>query len=125
MPAKNETAVKQTLDTWAKAVRDGDLEAIMAMHTRDVVMFDVIPPFQIDGLTGFRKTWDSFFEQSPGGDGSFDLSNIKIKANDELAYATAKLLVGKLEVRLTVALENKEGEWLISHEHHSILEEDE
>lgn len=125
MATKNEEAVRQKIEQWAQTVRDADMEKVIALHTNDVVMFDVIPPFQINGLKEFRKTWELFFKFSKGGDGSFNLSDLRIRAEDSLAFATAKLHVASLEVRLTLGLINDNGEWKIAHEHHSILEDEE
>ncbi|RZM06554.1 MAG: hypothetical protein EOO88_53210 [Pedobacter sp.] len=122
MKKTNEKQVEDKLKAWSKAIRDGDLEAVMQMHTNDVIMFDVLPPFQITGKKALKKNWDIFFEHSKGGNGSFNLSKVKIKAANELSLATAALKVGSIKVRLTVGLVKENGEWMICHEHHSVLE---
>lgn len=49
-----ETLIRQ----WAAAVHDGDLDAVLADHADDIVMFDVPPPHEgVRGIEGYRETW--------------------------------------------------------------------
>lgn len=123
MNTSNETAVKEVIENWAKAVRNADMETILSFHTRDVLMYDVIPPFQLSGIHEFRKTWETFFQYSTGGDGSFNLTELKIKVDSKIAFATATLNVFSIIVRLTLGFVKESGRWLIAHEHHSVLSE--
>jgi ketosteroid isomerase-like protein len=42
----------------------------------------------------YKKTWDLFFEYSPGGEGSFDLVELKITAGETIAFCHALLRIG-------------------------------
>jgi uncharacterized protein (TIGR02246 family) len=117
-----ETQIRKLVENWAKAVREGNMQGVLAHHTDDVVMFDVPPPLQSKGMVAYKKTWDLFFEYSPGGDGSFDLVELKITAGDTIAFCHALLRIGgeeKPQCRLTIGLRKVRGNWLIAHEHHS------
>jgi ketosteroid isomerase-like protein len=107
------------IESWAKAVRDVDIEGILARHTDDIVMFDVPPPLQWRGKEAYRKTWELFFKYSSGGEGSFDLRELEITAGDSVAFAHALLDVAGSTARLTIGLRKVGGDWLIAHEHHS------
>ncbi len=48
----NEIQIRTLIETWAKAVRERDINGILAHHARDIVMFDVPPPFQSKRGTG-------------------------------------------------------------------------
>jgi ketosteroid isomerase-like protein len=118
----NESQIRQVVESWAKAVRYGDMDGILARHTKDLVMFDVPPPLQSKGIEAYKKTWDLFFQYSPGGEGSFNLEELKITAGDTVAFCHALLRIGggeAPECRLTIGLQKVAGEWLIAHEHHS------
>lgn len=115
----DETQIHELLNNWAKAVRAKDLEAAVARHTADVIMFDVPMPLQSRGSEEYRKTWELFFDHSPGGPGSFDLREVRVTAGDTVAYAHAIIDVGGSHARLTIGLRKEDGLWLIAHEHHS------
>jgi len=117
--ASNESAVHARIESWTKAIRGGDLEGVLAHHTDDVVMFDAPPPVQLKGMAEYKKAWELFFEYSPGGEGSFDLSELIIVASDTVAYCHALVDVAGNDIRLTMGFRKVDGVWLIAHEHHS------
>ncbi len=46
----DETAIRNQIEAWAKAVRDRDMPGILRHHAPDMVMFDVPPPLQLRGI---------------------------------------------------------------------------
>ncbi|WP_018657710.1 YybH family protein [Actinomadura flavalba] len=115
----NTAEVREVIYRWAKAVRDGDMDGVLAGHTDDVLMYDVVPPQRIRGEAEYRKQWELFFQYSPGGEGSFELIDVEIFASDTVAYCTALLGIVTERCRLTLGLRKVDGKWLIAHEHHS------
>ena len=128
MSDENEAAVREVFDAWTAAVRRRDIPAIMENHSPDVVMFDVPPPFQSNGMDAYRKTWDLFYswtnEPIP-----FEVAETTVMAGNDVAFIVATMhcaepgLDGKaipLEFRLTVGLRKIDDRWLITHEHHSV-----
>jgi ketosteroid isomerase-like protein len=124
---KNEKDVRELIENWAKAVRNKDIDAILAFHSTNLVMYDVPEPFQSAGLDEYRKTWDLFF--GCAGRIVFDILELNIVADDQVAFAFGKLeCLDKNEqgdyvplfFRLTVGLKKIKGEWSILHEHHSV-----
>ena len=115
----SETKIRAVIEGWAKAVRDVDLNGILAHHTEDILMFDVPPPVQSRGKEAYKKTWELFFEYSSGGQGSFDLHELEVTADESVAFAHGLLDVAGSTARLTIGLKNIDGGWLIAHEHHS------
>jgi uncharacterized protein (TIGR02246 family) len=123
---RGEAAVRDLIESWAKAVRNKDIDGILANHSPDILMFDVPPPLQSKGLEAYKKTWDLFFDWSRD-DPAFDIQETKITAGDDVAFATALMrCAGKttdtngLDFRLTVGLRKINEQWIVTHEHHSI-----
>ena len=115
----DETSIRALVDDWAKAVRAKDMDTVLARHADDIVMFDVPAPVQARGMTEYRRTWELFFDNSPGGPGSFDVTELHITAGETVAYCHALVTIFDSTVRLTMGLRKDDGEWLIAHEHHS------
>jgi ketosteroid isomerase-like protein len=115
----DEIEIRELLENWADAVRSIDMDRILANHADDMVMFDVPEPLQSLGMEAYRATWDLFFQYSKGGPGSFNLSEMKVTASEQVAFVTAILSIYDSPLRLTVGLRKESGGWLIAHEHHS------
>ncbi|GII28587.1 YybH family protein [Planotetraspora mira] len=124
----DEQRIRELVTRWAAAVHAGDLETVLADHSREIVMFDVPPPYQgVRGIDAYRDTWPPFFEwQSHGA--SFEITSLEITAGAGVAYAHALLRCGMPQdfaadpenrLRLTLGLVKEEGRWVVRHEHHS------
>jgi uncharacterized protein (TIGR02246 family) len=126
--SEDEAAIRNLIESWAAAVRRKDLAAILQNHSPDIVMFDVPPPFQAKGIDAYKKSWDLFYswtnEAIP-----FDIHELSITAGSDVAFAVATLgcaepgAGGKqksLDFRLTIGLRKIDGQWIITHEHHSV-----
>jgi uncharacterized protein (TIGR02246 family) len=124
----DERAIRDLVERWADAVHAGDLEAVLADHADDIVMFDVPPPEEgVRGLAAYRETWPPFFEWQRSG-ASFEIVSLDVTAGEEVAYAWALLRCGTDEelwndpdnrLRLTIGLRKEGGHWVVAHEHHS------
>ena len=116
--------IRELVENWAMAVRNEDMDGVLAHHADDVVMFDVPPPLQARGLAEYKKTWELFF--SFQGKGAFDLRELEIAAGDRVAFCHCLVTRGSIDkegqfdVRLTIGLRKIEGDWIITHEHHSV-----
>jgi uncharacterized protein (TIGR02246 family) len=123
----DELAIRSMVERWAAAVRAKDYPAILAHHAPALWMFDVPPPFESRGLEAYRKTWDLFFSTSDDPV-VFDFDEVEITAGTDVAFVAARMHCeptengrrGRLDFRLTVGLRKSAGQWLITHEHHSI-----
>ena len=123
----NEKQIKELIENWALAVRNRDIAAILAHHSEDMVMYDVPPPFQSNGIAAYRESWNTFFAFTKRG--VFDILELHITAGDEVAFCFAKMKCEDksgsndylpLEFRLTIGLKKINGQWIIVHEHHSV-----
>jgi uncharacterized protein (TIGR02246 family) len=123
----DEGDIRQLIEDWARAVGRQDMNGILDRHTADILMFDVPPPNEVEGLEAYRRTWEPFFDHFRRG-GMFEIVKLNVTAGDRVAYATALLRCGTHEelakdkmtrLRLTVGLRKIDDRWHIAHEHHS------
>src|SRR5262245_197756 len=98
----DEVQIRRLVESWARAVREGDMDGVLARHTDDIVMFDVPPPVQSKGMAAYKKTWELFFAYSPGGPGSFDVTELQITVGDTVAFCHALVRIFDNKVRLTM-----------------------
>lgn len=126
--ADDEADVRALIEDWVSAVHEGDLDAVLADHAEDIVMFDVPPPDNgVRGIEAYRQTWPPFFEWQANG-ASFELVSLDVVAGEDVAFAYGLLRCGtqdELEndpdnrLRLTIGLSKDGGRWMVQHEHHS------
>ena len=122
MSYDNAEQVKRIVVDWTRAISQGDRPAILAHHADDLLMFDF--PGTVKGIKAYDETWD-FFYRSPKGPITFTPSEITATAGDKVAFVSCMIncdgtSAGPLDLRLTVGLEKRGGEWVIVHEHHSV-----
>jgi ketosteroid isomerase-like protein len=80
------------------------MDGVLANHAADIVMFDVPMPLQSRGMKQYKKTWELFFDHSPGGAGSFNVTALRIITDKSVAYCHAIVKVFDSEVRVTIGL---------------------
>jgi uncharacterized protein (TIGR02246 family) len=124
----DETQIRGLIEDWARAVHEGDMEAVLADHAEDIVMFDVPPPHEgVRGLDAYRAAWPGFFEWQASG-ACFEIASLDVTAGDDVAYAYALVRCSTPEglredptylLRLTLGLRREGGRWVVAHEHHS------
>jgi len=124
----NEAAIRELVQSWARAVRAKDLDGILANHSTDILMFDVPPPLQSKGIEAYKKTWELFFSWS-NDPVVFDIKDMNIIAGSDVAFVAALMRCAgtekngeriELEFRLTIGLRKIGDQWIVLHEHHSI-----
>jgi uncharacterized protein (TIGR02246 family) len=115
----DEAEIRELVESWAQAVRNVDMEGVLARHTADIVMLDVPVPLQSKGLEAYRKTWELFFKYSQGGPNAFNIIEMEVVADRTVAFCQAILGILDSRLRLTIGLRKEDGEWRIAHEHHS------
>ncbi len=121
-----EGQIKALIEAWADAVRRHDLPGILAHHEPNIVMFDVPPPLQSKGMDEYKKTWDLFFRYHQPSQ-TFDIEELAITAGEDVAFAVAVMRCVSAPpeadgflFRLTIGLKKIDGDWRITHEHHSV-----
>jgi uncharacterized protein (TIGR02246 family) len=123
----DEAQIRALIERWANSVQQQDIEAVVAHHAPDLLMFDVPPPNELKGIKAYRDSWAPFFEHFKNG-GVFAIERLDVTTGDVVAFATALLRCGTrdelekaptIRLRLTVGLRKEQGYWVIAHEHHS------
>jgi uncharacterized protein (TIGR02246 family) len=124
----DEAAIIDLVTNWANAVRTKDLDAILANHSPNILMFDVPPPLQSKGMQKYKETWDLFFSWAQDS-GVFDIVEMNVTAGNDVAFVTAIMRCAgweatgektELRFRLTIGLRKIEDQWVVTHEHHSL-----
>jgi uncharacterized protein (TIGR02246 family) len=124
----DEAEIRELIETWTAAVRRRDLPGILRNHSPNILMFDVPSPLQSKGIDAYRRTWDMFFSWSHRPV-KFDISEMTVTAGADVAFVAAVMRCAgreaggediELEFRLTVGLQKIDGQWVVTHEHHSI-----
>jgi uncharacterized protein (TIGR02246 family) len=124
----NEKQIRTLFGKWATAVQNKDINGILANHSEDIVMFDVPFPLQSKGITEYKRTWEVFFTWTKDSR-SFDFTELEITLSDTVAFCHAighctgedsTGLKENLTFRLTMGLKKIDGQWIITHEHHSL-----
>jgi uncharacterized protein (TIGR02246 family) len=131
--ADDEQQIRSLVESWARAVHEGDLAAVLAGHADDIVMFDVPPPNEgVRGIEAYRATWPGFFDWQRSG-ASFEIVSLEVTAGADVGYAHALLRCGSEEelrqdpdrrLRLTLGLRRDDTGWVVAHEHHSFPDAD-
>ena len=129
-PMSDEIQIRDLLHAWADAVRRHDVPAILSHHDSSIVMFDLPPPLLCRGIDDYERTWDLLFRYHKPGT-AFEFRELTVTAGKDVAFAVAIMHCGPdssptpadkdgFLFRLTVGLRKVEGEWTVTHEHHSI-----
>jgi uncharacterized protein (TIGR02246 family) len=123
----DQDQIRALIEQWAAAVHRGDLDGVLAHHSADIVMFDVPPPYEgVRGIEAYRETWPPFFGWQAGA--VFEIVSLDITAGDDVAFAFALLRCDTPDglarnpdnrLRLTLGLRKQDGQWVVTHEHHS------
>jgi ketosteroid isomerase-like protein len=123
----NKSQVIEIIGNWAKAVREKNIEGVLASHSANILLFDVPEPLQSKGIDNYRKSWVEQFFPWYGDDGQFELNELEVTAGEDLAFCTSIVNCSgkqnehkvRYKIRLTICLKKINGQWVIQHEHHS------
>ncbi|MGV0096523.1 YybH family protein [Streptomyces californicus] len=120
--------IRALIEGWAEAVHRGRIDAVVADHAEDIVMFDVPPPYRgVRGIDAYRQVWPPFFAWQAQG-AVFDIEEMEVTAGEDGAFAHALVRCGTedeltarpgFRLRLTLGLRKEAGRWVVAHEHHS------
>lgn len=126
-PVSAEAAILELQASWLAAVRDKDIDAIMAHYAPNIVAFDAIAALQYKGIEAYRQHWEACMTMCQGPL-SFELHEVAISADERTAFSHALVNCGgtndkgELEsgwTRMTAGYRRADGRWLVVHEHFS------
>ncbi|MGA8640551.1 MAG: nuclear transport factor 2 family protein [Candidatus Binatus sp.] len=123
-------AIRSLEDSFARAVREKDLDKIMSHYTKSesLVVFDVVPPRQYTGWIAYKEDWRKFLAECKDNP-KFEISELETYGGNRFAYSHSIQHFSctnqqdkKFDVifRVTDGYANFGNEWLIAHEHVSV-----
>ncbi len=125
----SQATLRRRIEELSQAIRDKNIDHLMTFYATDVVVFDVRPPLDTQGVDAYRRNFESWFAAFEGPLG-FELLNLRIVPGDRAAFChylglvTGTRLGGDRKsgywVRGTTCLERRDGQWLVTHEHISM-----
>ena len=125
---KEEAAIRELIDGFAKAIRAKDTTGVMSVFAPEVVSFDVGPPLQHGGGEVFMKRWQDLFEsyQNPI---HYEVRDLRVNAGGDVAFSHSLNRVSGTTkngqksdrwLRWTACYRKTNGKWLIVHEQVSV-----
>lgn len=124
----NESAVKKVIEDGIEALRNKDIEGVMALYAPDVVSFDIVPPLRYVGADIFRTVWEEVFSSFQGPLG-YEMHDLTITASEDVAFAYSlnhisgtmnNGLKTDLWLRWTACFQKINGTWLVVHHQNSV-----
>lgn len=123
-----ENQVRALLEAWAAATREGRQDDVLAGHSADLVVYDVLPPLKYEGAATYRASWDEWQPQTTG-EAVFEFEELHVVAGPETAFAHGLIRCGGTmpngktfedRARATFCLRHLAGCWLVVHQHISM-----
>lgn len=121
----DEQQIRGLFERWASTTRRGQLDQVLANHSPDVLIFDVLPPMEYEGAEAYRRSWGDWQPETQG-EGQFELQDLVVCAGAAVAFAHALIKCGgtlpngkKFEdlVRATFCLIKTGNRWSVAHQH--------
>lgn len=124
-----QSEIKDVLDDFAEAIRNGDLDEIISFYSEDLTAFDMMPPLRFEGVEKYRRiAWKECFTDAFTFPVHYEWNEMKIEVQGDLAIAYGLIhMKGKFKggdemeawLRNTTCFKQVDANWLISHEHNS------
>lgn len=116
------------IERYISAAKACDRDALLALYSLDLRMFDLMLPWQFRGTEEWAKQVDRWFSEV-GSNADVQASDIEVRATDDMAVLTMNMMYAHVEEngerfsmtnRLTWVAETSGGDWKIVHEHTSV-----
>jgi uncharacterized protein (TIGR02246 family) len=124
-----EAEIRRLIADWRRALEARDLDGLVANYAPDAVLFDVKPPYKLEGPAAIRKVWADCLPYFPKSFKS-EHRDLKIDVNDGLAFVHGLHHVTPIDepdhpagqgwIRVTACYRKVAGRWLVAHEHVSM-----
>jgi ketosteroid isomerase-like protein len=126
--ASDEAQLRALIADRVKAVRDKDIDGLMAYHAAEVLTFDALNPLQYIGSDKVKERAAEWFSWYRGPIG-YEIRDLEITTGDSAAFChylyrvSGTMTNGRevdMWVRSTVCFRKIDGTWLVIHEHSSV-----
>ena len=127
-PATDEDAIRALIDASARAIRAGDVDALLALCEPDIVVFDLMPPLLHAGSDAVRAVWSAALA-SYAPPIEYEVFRLEVAVDGAAAFAHAVTRFGgtrrdgthaPIWLRVTWGLRRGRGGWRIAHQHASV-----
>ncbi len=124
----DEAILRQMIGEWSDALTAKDLDRMLSQYAADIVLFDLQPPYKVEGLAAYRKVWEKSLPQLPEKFRS-EHRDLHLIVSGDVAFAYClhgiepvdeKHPAGTTWIRATIGYRRLEGRWRIVHEHISL-----
>src|SRR4051812_18098442 len=95
MRGHEETQLRALFDSWARAIRDRDVDGMVAQYAPGVVSFDVVDPLRYTGIASLRQRAQAWLD-SFDGPIDYELRDLTVYAADGVAFCHSLNRVGAL-----------------------------
>jgi ketosteroid isomerase-like protein len=122
-------SIQQLSAQWAQAVVRQNISQIMAFYADELIAYDAVAQLQFKGKVTYKAHWQHCMELCAGGHSKFELRDLTIQQNDQLAFSHALVYCegsnekGETQgcwMRLTQGWQIQQGQWRILHDHFSV-----
>jgi len=126
--ASERAAIERRIDSWLQALRNKDVDALMAHYAPDLLVYNLAPPMRSQGHAIPRQAWKDWFASFDGPIG-YELRDLRISHSYDVAFTTSVNHIWGLRkdgegvemwIRVTVGLCKIDGQWMATHEHVSV-----
>lgn len=120
--------ITDLLSNWTRAVRAKDVSQIMTIYADDIIAFDAVAQLQFKGIADYKAHWTRCM-QFCGSESMFEMHQLKVQANDQLAFSHSLNHCGGTNsngemqscwIRATQCWTKTNAGWRIVHEHYSV-----
>ena len=125
----DEAVIRGMIADWAKALQARDIDGLVANYVPDAVLFDVKPPYKVEGPAAIRALWEACLPYFPKQFRS-EHRDLKLVVGDDVAVCHGLHHIvpidqpnhpaGESWLRVTVAYQKVAGQWRVTHEHVSL-----
>ncbi len=122
-------SIQQLSAQWAQAVVRQNISQIMAFYADELIAYDAVAQLQFKGKVAYKAHWQRCMEFCAGGHSKFELRDLTIQQNDQIAFSHALVYCegsnekGETQgcwMRLTQGWQIQQGQWRILHDHFSV-----
>src|SRR5687767_8732795 len=78
-------SVRARIESLAQAIRDKDVDALMAHYAPDVIVYDVRPPLEVQGADAYRKNFERWFGAMIGPI-EYEMNDVRISMSETHAF---------------------------------------
>ena len=123
-----EAQIRTLIDNRVKTVCDKNADEAISSIAPNIVLFDVVNPFQQMGSVASRQRAEEWFS-SFAGPIAYEISDLRITAGDNVAFShglshvsATKKDGGQLDMwwRTTLCFSKIDEKWMVIHEHNSV-----